>query len=165
MADQIVEPRQAIEYPTNISVDGEVDDIARTAAWIGAFSGDETFCSFTSLFLALLRINGYSDSFASRISVDVAEIRAHRRIDEAGIEKAYQQAQNGGLPDGKPMFSTSARNMLEASAEVAREEGVEVVTAHHLLFAYIFHTPPGHLDQMRAWKFNPTTAQQEIRRS
>ena len=41
------------------------------------------------------------------------------------LRKAYRQAQDGGLPDGKPMFSTSARDMLRASAEVAREGGAE----------------------------------------
>ena len=165
MAEQIVEPRQAVEYPIDIDVSGQVDAIVRTAAWIGALSGDETLCSFTSLLLALLRVDGYSSSFVGSMSADIAEMRAHRRIDESGVEKAYRQAQDGGLPDGKPMFTTSARDMLRASAEVAREGGAEVVTARHLLLAYIFHTPPGHLDQMRAWKFDPATAQQEIRRN
>ena len=50
MAEQIVEPRQ--EYPIDIDVSGQVDAIVRTAAWIGALSGDETLCSFTSLLLA-----------------------------------------------------------------------------------------------------------------
>src|SRR5262245_13125024 len=67
-----------------------------------------------------------------RMSADIAEMRAHRRIDEGGVEKAYRQAQDGGLPDGKPMFTTSARDMLRASAEVAREGGAEVVTARHV---------------------------------
>src|SRR5215472_2053503 len=64
MAEQIVEPRQAVEYPIDIDVSGQVDAIVRTAAWIGALSGDETLCSFTSLLLALLRVDGYSSSFA-----------------------------------------------------------------------------------------------------
>src|SRR5690242_15981888 len=113
MGEQVLE---RLEHPIDIGVDAVVDEILRTAAWIGALSSDETFCSFTSILLALLDIDPYSVDFARRRGVDVPAIRAHRRIDERGIEEAHQRALNSDLPQGKPMYSASAQNILRAAS-------------------------------------------------
>src|SRR5215472_16803502 len=99
MVQQVIDQPHLIEYPMDLPVDGEADEIVPTAAWIGDLSGDETFCSFTSILLALLRIDPYSGDFARRTGVDLPAIRAHRRIDEKGIEEAYRRAQ-----DSPPMI-------------------------------------------------------------
>jgi KAP-like P-loop domain-containing protein len=157
---------EAISYPIRATVDPELDALTRLAAWIGSASEDDTFCSFTSLLIALLfgdhEIASWLRDFAKQSEVDIGAILKRRGIG-GDLEASRERARSGGLPQGRPLFSTSAQRMLEGAMDVAKEvSGRPEIGVRHLAAAYAFRVPGDHVRQMQEWGFDLTRFQGDL---
>jgi hypothetical protein len=122
--------------------------------------------SFTALMIAFLFAEDPVSRWLQRyvappealpLSIDVAAILLSKRVRPENRSVHLEHARAGLLPVTTPLFSVSARRMLDAAQEFARAEAgtpEPLIGTRHLMAAYIARVPSDHRDQLRGWGFD-----------
>jgi len=135
--------------------------LIRRAAWLGRGADAVPVVSFTSLFLGCFtshdELSLWVQDTAARIGPTVANIvrrwsHANFIIDEARVRtgRAKPEAE---LPAGPVLQTRSATQVMLAARELARRIGSDALDVRHVVAVYL-HAPPGHGDDLLAWKLD-----------
>lgn len=160
--------QELVSEPPGARYDTELELLCRVAASAGAEGGSPAPLSFTAISIAFLfaedAVSRWFQSFVKppvtiprRISIEA--ILQSKSVSAETRAEHLQRARAGMLPDVAPLFSTSARYMLDEAREFARKEAGRQdaeprVGTRHLMAAYISRTPSDHRDQLRGWGFD-----------
>lgn len=151
---------RTLELPDqSITVDEEFAEIWRTAEVIGALSADDYRWSFTSVLLALLysggEISQWFLGYAQAAQVHLVEIGSARGFSASDLPRMRAEFARGGNFLRKTPFTSSMLNLFAGATELYRSMPGGPMGARHLLGAYIYRLPSGHLDQIHGWGFVP----------
>ena len=161
-ADPSGSPR-SLELPDpNIVVDNEFAAIWGTAEVIGALSADDYRWSFTSILLALLYsqqdISLWFLSYAQSANIRLSEICSKRGFHPEQLPQMKEEFARGGSFLKKTAFTSSTINLFRGAVDLhtsAKNQTLSPLGARHLMGAYIYRLPSGHLDQLQQWGFVP----------
>jgi hypothetical protein len=123
-------------------------------------STDDYRWSFTSILLGLL----YSGQDISRWLLDYAraagirldEISSRRGFAPDGLPHMREEFAKGGSFVRKSAFTSSTVNLFQGAADLYKSSqapNTGGMGARHLLGAYIYRLPSGHLDELQQWGF------------
>ena len=159
--------QELVPEPRGARYDSELELVCRIAASAGAEGRGPAPLSFTAFVIAFLFaedsvsrwFQGYvaASETISR-SIDVDAILRSKNVRAETRSEHLQRARDGVLPVTTPLFSVSARRMLEGAREFARaeagpKEAEPLMGTRHLMAAYILRVPSDHRDQLRGWGF------------
>ena len=161
-ANPFAAPR-GLELPVpNILVDDEFTTIWSTAEVIGALSADDYRWSFTSILLALLYsgqdISQWFLSYAQSANIRLSDIGSKRGFHPEQLPQMQEEFARGGSFLKKSAFTSSTINLFRAAVDLnktAENQASSPMGARHLLGAYIYRLPSGHLDELQRWGFVP----------
>lgn len=161
--------RQAlVPEPPGALYEPELEMLCRIAASVGSEERGPAPLSFTALLIAFLfaedPVSRWFQGFVAPPvsiprSIDVASIYRSKNVTAESRPIHLQRAQSGVLPVAHPLFSVSARRMLEAAQTFAREQVGTLDTeprigTRHLMAAFVHRVPSDHRDQLRGWGFD-----------
>jgi hypothetical protein len=154
---------RSLELPDpNVVVDDEFAAIWSTAEVIGALSDDDYRWSFTSLLLALLYseqdISRWFLSYAQSANIHLSEIGSKRGFRPEHLPQMREEFARGGSFLKKSAFTSSVINLFRGAVDLhasAQNQPPSPMGARHLLGAYIYRLPSGHLDELQRWGFVP----------
>jgi hypothetical protein len=146
--------------PHGVTYDQELETLCRIAAWVGAVGRSEAPLSFTATLIALFIAEGpvsqWLREYARRAGVSLERLFGEKKLSPMVhlTEELQSSVDSGDLPPTRILFSSSSKSMFRAAAQYAHLTGsADEVGVRHLLAAYAFQTPAGHLDQLRRWGF------------
>ena len=156
--------QQSLEFPdSNITVDDEFAAIWATAEVIGALSSDDYRWSFTSVLLALLYseqdISRWFLGYAQAANIHLSEICRKRGFAPQELPLMREEFDRGGAFLKKSAFTSSVLHVFQGAADLCKSAGTQpqsFMGARHLLGAFIYRLPSGHLDELRQWGFVPS---------
>lgn len=154
--------------PPGARYDGELALLCGIAASAGAEGRGPAPLSFTAFVIAFLfaedPVSRWFQSFVAPPvsiprSVNVDAILRSKNVRAETQSVHLEHAHAGVLPATTPLFSVSARRMLDgarkfARAQVGTQEAEPLIGTRHLMAAYISRVPSDHLDQLRGWGFD-----------
>src|SRR5262245_12671574 len=164
-------PATLAPEPSWARYDQPLERLCRIAAAVGGTQAAPL--SYTALVIGFLwaddPVSRWFQQYADTHNVDAFEI--FRSKDLFGNVQAFLQdkttqavrrsyvsiADSGRLPDANPLYSTSAKRVLSAAAQIARDVqgGADVtVGTCHVMAAFAFRNPSDHRDQVRGWGFD-----------
>lgn len=142
----------------SVSLDSDLLACWELAGWIGMQSADDHLRSYTSLFIALLHeensLSRWFLRYVRAAGIHLDQIYESRQFLPANLPAMKVSRASGKAPDGKPAFTGSARQMVEEAAQLLSETGGVELGVRHLLAAYVYRVPQGHLEQMQKWGFD-----------
>jgi KAP family P-loop domain len=164
---------QNFPFDMPVELDGGGRQVVLLAANIGAMISDDVFVGYTTLLLGLLhaRLGDRDSSTSSTSFVDteplwrtqaiaslnvLAIIAEKRGLNSKMIEKIAQESSTANtmaLPQGRPLLSISAKNVLAQAGIVALDKrgSGAVVTPPDIMASYLYTIPPAHKRQAEAW--------------
>lgn len=161
--------RQALPpEPRGARYDAELEVLCRIAASVGAEGREPAPLSFTALMIAFLfaedPVSRWFQGYVVRPdpatpAVDVAAILRSKNVRAETRSVHLEHARASLLPITTPLFSMSARRMLDGARELALAEAgardaEPLIGVRHLMAAYISRVPSDHRDQLRGWGFD-----------
>jgi hypothetical protein len=148
--------------PDWVNYEPELEQVCRIAAHVGG--SQPAPISYTALIIAFLWAEGsvstwFREFVGGHGSIDTEAIYRSKAVTVDGSGKYLAAAESGALPVADPLYSRSARNLLDQAVriarEVARSEPSQIVLGtRHLMAAYAFRNPSDHVDQVRGWGFD-----------
>jgi KAP family P-loop domain len=154
---------RTLELPdSSVAVDEEFAAIWRTAEVIGALSTDDYRWSFTSILLALLYseqdISQWFLSYAQAANIHLAEISNKRAFVPGNLPHMREEFAKGGSFLKKSAFTSSTLNLFRGAVDLLKSSAVTIPSpmgARHLMGAFVYRLPSGHLDDLQKWGFVP----------
>jgi hypothetical protein len=139
----------------------ELEELVRRASWLGRDTADHALASFTSIFLAFLvsrdPLSRWVQDKVSALGPARREVlrrwksrwRTSRSLDERELEAARTAA----LDRVEVATTPSADELVDRARGVARRVGADRLDVRHLFAVYLYE-PPGHADDLAAWKLD-----------
>jgi len=154
---------RSLELPLpNFVVDDEFAAIWSTAEVIGALSTDDYRWSFTSILLALLYseqdISRWFLSYAQSANIRLSVIVSKRGFHPEQLPQMQEEFARGGSFLRKTAFTSSTISLFRGAVDLhtsALNQTSSPMGARHLMGAYIYRLPSGHLDELQQWGFVP----------
>jgi KAP family P-loop domain len=149
--------------PAWVNYESELERVCRIAAHVGV--SQPAPISYTALIIAFLWAEGpistwFREFVGANRSIDTEAIYRSKAVPVDGSSKYLTAANSLALPAADPLYSRSARNLLDQAVRIAREVAHSELTkielgTRHLMAAYAFRNPSDHVDQVRGWGFDP----------
>jgi hypothetical protein len=165
--------------PSWVAYDAELERLCRIAAHVGG--SQPAPISYTALIIAFMWADDavsawLRDWLSANTAVDQQAIYRSKDVSAVDRERFVSLAVSGELPAANPLYSRSARNLMDQASRIAREVALVepqqlLLGARHLMAAYAFRNPSDHVDQVRGWGFDAaswqraTSLQRALRRS
>jgi KAP-like P-loop domain-containing protein len=142
-------PRHAdrVEYDTDL------DSVLRVAAFAGMPRGEEHAINYNTLLIGFALCQ---DPAARWLQLQPTfrrkELLESRNLSVSNAAEFLNRAVNPGLRQN--LYSSSASDMLDHAGAIAESlagSPASVICSRHLLAAYLFRTPPHHIEDLRRW--------------